>query len=83
METGDFYVHSWGEQHQTWRCARIDAKADTTWVEVKEMEVLDLGDNKLRQYVVTDGGKPSLVVPGSIDRRYKDKAGKGGLNNEL
>lgn len=35
------------------------------------------GDDKVRQFVITEGGKPSFVVPPSYARRYKEKGEVG------
>lgn len=72
ISVNDIYIHTCGSSQQAWRCQATEP--EVTWISLSEMDTLTWpGDHKLRQFIITEGGKPSLVVPGSVARRYKDK----------
>ena len=72
VQLEDIFIHSWRGNYQAWRCTRVNPEV---WTSVAMMDTLiRAGDDRPRQFVITDGGRPSLVVPGSVQRRYAEKA---------
>lgn len=72
LELNDIFLHSWRTKHQAWRCTAL---RPIVWTPLVETETIVVpGDHRLRQFVITNNGKPSYIVPNSLARRYRDKA---------